>query len=227
MAGSIRIGSWFSPAVSFSETGEPKSLGDANGPERLNIRDARNRPPTPRDLSSKGHRLCGNCDCAPQSGMKENNMSIQAISIIPTGQAAELMKSRVQLPLVDPDYRFVERRPEELHAYARGLLRHLQNIRAGEKARGYATDREIHYLDENPVRIEINGVLNRWILGGSQSAKSEFKMFDAAHDERPAAPKKNDDDKILDTYLDHRNITGYARSEAETVWAKFKELTSK
>jgi integrase len=91
--------------------------------------------------------------------------------------------------------------------------------------RVYATATELHYLDENPVRIEANGVLSRWIVGGSQSAKSEFKMFDAAHDERPIAPKKDDDDAILDTYLDHRNITGYARSEAETVWAKFKELT--
>jgi len=30
----------------------------------------------------------------------------------------------------------------------------------------------------------------------------------------------------LDTYLNHRNIEGYARSEAETVWRTFKELTS-
>jgi|BarGraIncu00222A_1022003.scaffolds.fasta_scaffold35523_1 integrase len=90
----------------------------------------------------------------------------------------------------------------------------------------YATDREIHYLDENPVRIESNGVLSRQIIGGSQSAKSEFKMFDAAYDERPVVPKKSGDDEILDTYLNHRNIEGYARSEAETVWRTFKELTS-
>src|SRR5665647_3270775 len=65
----------------------------------------------------------------------------------------------------------------------------------------YATDREIHYLDENPVRIESNGVLSRQIIGGSQSAKSEFRMFDAAYDERPVVPKKSGDDEILDTYL--------------------------
>jgi hypothetical protein len=47
------------------------------------------------------------------------------------------VKSRARLPLVDPDYRFVERRPENLHAYARELLRHLRRIRAGEKAGGY------------------------------------------------------------------------------------------
>ena len=47
------------------------------------------------------------------------------------------MKASVQLPLVDPDFRLVERRPQTLHAYARGLLQHLRAIRAGEKAEGY------------------------------------------------------------------------------------------
>ena len=47
------------------------------------------------------------------------------------------MKASAQLPLVDPDFRLVERRPERLHAYARGLLQHLRAIRAGEKAEGY------------------------------------------------------------------------------------------
>ncbi len=47
------------------------------------------------------------------------------------------MKESAQLPLVDPDFRLVERRPERLHAYARGLLQHLREIRAGEKAGGY------------------------------------------------------------------------------------------
>jgi hypothetical protein len=49
----------------------------------------------------------------------------------------KFVKTRAQLPLVDPDSRLVERRAEELHAYARGLLRHLRGIRAGEKAEGY------------------------------------------------------------------------------------------
>jgi len=47
------------------------------------------------------------------------------------------VKASAQLPLVDPDFRLVERRPERLHAYARGLLQHLRAIRAGEKAGGY------------------------------------------------------------------------------------------
>ena len=48
-----------------------------------------------------------------------------------------LVRSREQLPLVDPDYVVVEHRPDELHAHARGLLKHLRHIRAGNKARGY------------------------------------------------------------------------------------------
>ena len=47
------------------------------------------------------------------------------------------VKASAQLPLVDRDFRFVERRPERLHAYARGLLQHLRGIRAGGKAEGY------------------------------------------------------------------------------------------
>ncbi len=38
---------------------------------------------------------------------------------------------------MDPEFRFVEHRPEKLHAYARGLLQHLRRIRAGSKAEGY------------------------------------------------------------------------------------------
>src|SRR5262245_60195035 len=47
------------------------------------------------------------------------------------------MKKSAQLPLVDPDFHFSERRPETLHAYARGLLKQLRAIRAGKKAEGY------------------------------------------------------------------------------------------
>jgi hypothetical protein len=43
----------------------------------------------------------------------------------------------MHLPLVDPDFRFIERRSEMLHAYARGLLQQLRTIRAGGKAEGY------------------------------------------------------------------------------------------
>ena len=48
-----------------------------------------------------------------------------------------LVEARAQLPPVDPDFLLVEHRPEALHAYARGLLQHLRQIRAGGKAKGY------------------------------------------------------------------------------------------
>ena len=51
--------------------------------------------------------------------------------------SSEVVKASAQLPLVDPDFRFVEHQPEKLHGYARGLLKHLRAIRAGGKAEGY------------------------------------------------------------------------------------------
>lgn len=67
------------------------------------------------------------------------NRTIVMMSQRPRSDARqpEFVKSSAQLPLVDPDFRFVERRPEQLHAYACGLLQHLHQIRAGGKAEGY------------------------------------------------------------------------------------------
>jgi integrase len=129
------------------------------------------------------------------------------------------------LPLIAAHkQRLLDARPRVVTTFIREFEPGLHTGLDGEKI--YATADELHYLDESPVRIEINGIVSRQIVGGPQSAKSEFKMFDAAYDERPIVPKKNDDDAILDTYLNYRNISGYARSEAETVWRTFKELTS-
>jgi integrase len=89
----------------------------------------------------------------------------------------------------------------------------------------FATATELHYLDEVPIRAVPNGVTVRRLVGGPLSAKGEFEAFDAAYDERPKVATKNSDDAILDTYLNHRGIDGYARREAETVWRTFKELT--
>lgn len=96
----------------------------------------------------------------------------------------------------------------------------------------YATPTELHYLDETPIRIASNGVtVRRLVARGSLSAHTEFSMLDAAHGEapppRPKVPTKNgDDDAILDTYLDHRNLAGRFRAEAEATWATYKRLTN-
>jgi integrase len=39
------------------------------------------------------------------------------------------------------------------------------------------------------------------------------------------AKPKTDDDKVLETYIEHRKITGYIEREARDVWALFKTLT--
>ena len=39
------------------------------------------------------------------------------------------------------------------------------------------------------------------------------------------AKPKTDDDKVLETYIEHRKITGYIEREARNVWALFKTLT--
>ena len=90
----------------------------------------------------------------------------------------------------------------------------------------YATPTELHHLDENPIRIEPNGVtVRRLVARGPLSADQEFGLLDEAQAERPKAPTKTGDDAILDVYLTHRNITGQFRREAETVWALYKKLT--
>jgi integrase len=97
-----------------------------------------------------------------------------------------------------------------------------------EGARVYATATELHYIDETPVRIEANGFTSRRLLArGPLDATTEFKMFDAADNERPTPPKKNGDDAILDTYLTHRNIMGHPRREAEATWTLYKSLIGK
>jgi integrase len=100
----------------------------------------------------------------------------------------------------------------------------------GEKI--YATLDQLHFLDEVPVRIEPNGVMvHRLVARGPLSAHTEFGMLDVAHGEaplpQPKAPTKNGgDDAILDTYLDHRNLAGRFRAEAEATWATYKRLTN-
>jgi integrase len=46
-----------------------------------------------------------------------------------------------------------------------------------------------------------------------------------AFTEGARAKPKTDDDKVLETYIEHRKITGYIEREARDVWALFKTLT--
>ena len=131
------------------------------------------------------------------------------------------------LPLIaQHKQRLLDARPKVVPTWMREYEPGLHTGLNGERI--FATATELHYLGEDghTIRTEPNGVTVRRLVGGPLSARREFDALDEAHDERPTVPKKNGDDEILDTYLNHRNIEGYARSEAETVWRTFKELTS-
>jgi hypothetical protein len=43
---------------------------------------------------------------------------------------------------------------------------------------------------------------------------------------RPTLQVKSDDDKVLETYITHRKLTGYIEREARDVWMLFKTLTN-
>jgi integrase len=128
--------------------------------------------------------------------------------------------------IMEHKQRLLDARPRVETTFEREYAPGLHTGLDGEKI--FATDQQLHYLGEDGhtiIRIEPNGVTVRRLVGGPLSAKGEFEAFDAAYDERPKVATKNSDDAILDTYLNHRGIDGYARREAETVWRTFKELT--
>jgi integrase len=132
------------------------------------------------------------------------------------------------LPLIcDHKAALLAARPRIVPTFMREYEPGLHTGLNGERI--FATASELHYLDEagHTIRTESNGVTVRRLVGAPLSAKGEFEAFDEADDERPKVATKNGDDKLLDTYLDLRNITGYGRREAETVWALFKKLVDK
>ncbi len=107
----------------------------------------------------------------------------------------------------------------------------------------FATERELHHLDAGGavVRREPNGGPGHRIVnlplgavihfGNPARPISELRrlgpVFDMSKMDRPKVPTKNGDDAIFETYLQHANVTGYFKREAETVWALFKSLCDK
>jgi hypothetical protein len=97
-----------------------------------------------------------------------------------------------------------------------------------------ATDHELTHYDSAGaiVRTEPNSVQSVQLVGGPLTLRSVAEAFleadfegDSGH--RPKVPTKNGDDAIFETYLQHANVTGYYKREAETVWALFKSLCDK
>ena len=52
------------------------------------------------------------------------------------------------------------------------------------------------------------------------------RMIAITTEGRPTLQVKSDDDKVLETYITHRKLTGYIEREARDVWMLFKTLTN-
>jgi integrase len=111
---------------------------------------------------------------------------------------------------------------------------------APDGGRILATDKELFYIGESGsiIRTAPNGGAAWEIVGnGTLSARDEFAAFDAAYDgligegvidrQRPKVPTKIADDAILETYIQHKGVTGYYEREARAVWASFRSLCDK
>ena len=68
---------------------------------------------------------------------RERRISPARLVAEPIIEGIEIVERNAELPLVDPEFLLIERRPEKLHSYARGLLQHLRAIRAKAKAERY------------------------------------------------------------------------------------------
>ena len=88
-----------------------------------------------------------------------------------------------------------------------------------------ATERELIYLNHNGaiVRTGANGSPAYQLVGGAKLTVRS--LVGAYFPERPKAQVKNSDDAIIETYLEHANITGHSERETRTVWALYKQLT--
>ena len=90
--------------------------------------------------------------------------------------------------------------------------------------RVFATLRELHYLDDQgqTTRIVPNGGSAIFYAGPLRKGG-----LSEALESRPTVAKKNGDDAVLETYLQHANVTGYYEREARATWALFRSMCDK
>lgn len=145
------------------------------------------------------------------------------------------------LPMVaDHKRRLLAARPRVEMAW---IPRHAPGLHVVDGERLFATTRDLHYLDDvgAVIRTEPNGGPGLRAINIAPSAievglpgivdmskvptmtmKIRGETFEV---ERPNAPRRSGDDGIMQTYFEHRKITGYERKGAESVWALYQKIT--
>jgi hypothetical protein len=93
----------------------------------------------------------------------------------------------------------------------------LEWVKGGNRV--FATLRELHYLDDQgqTTRVVPNGGSAIFYAGPLRKGG-----LSEALESRPTVAKKNGDDTVLETYLQHANVTGYYEREARATWALFR-----
>ena len=104
----------------------------------------------------------------------------------------------------------------------------MQNASNGERVLASATELKFYGPDGKLLRTTPNGGPSFRIVNLQHRLGIPFvdeRMIGFTEEARARAKPKTDDDKVLETYIEHRKITGYIEREARDVWALFKTLT--
>jgi len=105
----------------------------------------------------------------------------------------------------------------------------LQNGPNGERVAASATELKFYGPDGKLLRMTPNGGPAFQIVNLQHRLGIPFpvdeRMIVVTEEEKARAKPKTDDDKVLETYIEHRKIAGYIEREARDVWALFKTLT--
>ncbi len=102
----------------------------------------------------------------------------------------------------------------------------MQDASNGERVLASATELKFYGPDGKLLRTTPNGGPAFQIVNLERRLGITFPVpIEVAEAEKARAKPKTDDDKVLQTYIEHRKITGYIQREARDVWALFKTLT--
>ena len=104
----------------------------------------------------------------------------------------------------------------------------MQDASNGERVLASATELKFYGPDGKLLRTTPNGGPSFRIINLQHRLGIPFvdeRMIGFTEEARARAKPKTDDDKVLETYIVHRKITGYIEREARDVWALFKTLT--